>query len=162
MRRYRYLLGCLAAIGTVAFLLWFHANWPSPLTRLLTPVSDSPWEQSKAVFWGYLAGALVMWALSDRRESRAGHCVVLILVPLLTAMAGWLLPEEWILWPLGLVVGAILYGLFLNRKVFGGELLWYTLAILLGIAYILFTVMPPAVGPFLDSSAAAVMATIPC
>ena len=161
MRRGRYLWGFLAAVGTGFALLWIHANWPSPITRLLTPVSGSPWEQSKLVFWCYLVGALVIWTLSDRRESRAGHCIVLLTVPPITALLGWLLPAGWILWPVGLAAGTALYGLVLGRKVMGGELLWYTLAILLGITYLLFTVMPPPVGPFLDPAVAAMMVTIP-
>ena len=42
-----------------------------------------------------------------------------------------------------LLLGLLLYAFVLRRNLWGGELLWYTLAILLGIAYLLLTVMPP-------------------
>ena len=45
-------------------------------------------------------------------------------------------------------------------RVPGGELVWYVLAILVGIAYLLLTVGAPDIGPFADPAAAA-MGTIP-
>ena len=48
----------------------------------------------------------------------------------------------------------------LSRRVPGGELVWYVLAILVGIAYLLLTVGAPDIGPFADPAAAA-MGTIP-
>lgn len=61
-------------------------------------------------------------------------------------------------------MGKLLYWPYLPavlvRRLRGGELLWYVLAILLGIAYLLLTVRAPSAGPFADPSAPA-MAAIP-
>ena len=54
-----------------------------------------------------------------------------------------------------------LYHFLLLRRLPGGELLWYLLAILLGVAYLLLTALPLTGGIFLDPRDAAAMATIP-
>ena len=73
----------------------------------------------------------------------------------------WLLPGRWLrLWSLVLAGGLTLHGTVLSRRVPGGELVWYVLAILVGIAYLLLTVGAPDIGPFADPAAAA-MGTIP-
>ena len=54
-----------------------------------------------------------------------------------------------------------LYHFLLRRHLPGGELLWYLLAILLGVAYLLLTALPLTGGIFLDPRDAAAMATIP-
>lgn len=64
------------------------------------------------------------------------------------------------LWSLVLAGGLTLHGTVLSRRVPGGELVWYVLAILVGIAYLLLTVGAPDIGPFADPAAAA-MGTIP-
>ena len=56
--------------------------------------------------------------------------------------------------------GLTLHGTVLSQRVPGGELVWYVLAILVGIAYLLLTVGAPDIGPFADPAAAA-MGTIP-
>lgn len=77
------------------------------------------------------------------------------------AAALWLLPGRWLrLWSLVLAGGLTLHGTVLSRRVPGGELVWYVLAILVGIAYLLLTVGAPDIGPFADPAAAA-MGTIP-
>ena len=81
----------------------------------------------------------------------------------LPALAGlcWLLPGRWLrLWSLVLAGGLTLHGTVLSRRVPGGELVWYVLAILVGIAYLLLTVGAPDIGPFADPAAAA-MGAIP-
>ena len=62
----------------------------------------------------------------------------------------------------GAAAGAMaLYHFLLRRRLPGGELLWYLLAILLGVAYLLLTALPLTGGIFLDPRDAAAMATIP-
>ena len=56
--------------------------------------------------------------------------------------------------------GLTLHGTVLSRRVPGGELGWYVLAILVGIAYLLLTVGAPDIGPCADPAAAA-MGAIP-
>ena len=101
--------------------------------------------------------------MAGRRGSRSGHCAVLVLMPLLLMVLCWLLPMVPVaaLWIAVLAAGVVLYASVLRKRLWGGELLWYTLAILLGIAYLLFTVLPPMGGPFTDPADVYAMATIP-
>ena len=124
----------ITAAATAAALWLLHRTFPCPLTALLAPANGSPWEMGKLLFWPYLPAALVIWRLSPERGSRGGHCLLLAVMPLCMAGLCWLLP--------------------------GGELVWYVLAILVGIAYLLLTVGAPDIGPFADPAAAA-MGTIP-
>ena len=64
----------------------------------------------------------------------------------------------WALWLVVLAAGVALYALVLRRRMWGGEVLWYTLAICLGIAYLLLTAMPPQTGIFLDPTGVPTMA----
>ena len=61
-------------------------------------------------------------------------------------------------WILVLAAGIALYGLVLRRHLWGGELLWYTLAILMGIAYLLLTAAPPEGALFADPMGVPTMA----
>ena len=59
---------------------------PSPLTEVLVPASSSPWEQGKLCYWPYMAGALLLWRMGDKGDSRGGHCALLLLMPLLMVL----------------------------------------------------------------------------
>ena len=158
-----YISGFLSSVLLGAILLWLRNHFGgNPLVMVLAPMNESPWEMSKLVFWPYLGGALVIWRGSAVGARRGGHCVLLILMPLFMVLLGWLCHiGGGYLWMIVLAAGIALYALVLCKKVWGGELLWYTLAILLGIAYILFSVLPPLGGPFTDPFDVSVMATIP-
>ena len=158
-----YMGGFLASVILGLILLWLRNRFPvNPLVMVLAPMNGSAWEMSKLVFWPYLGGALVIWRGTPAGSSRGGHCMLLLIMPLVMVMLGWLCHiSGGYLWVAVLAVGIALYALVLRKSVWGGELLWYTLAILLGIAYILFSVLPPFGGPFTDPADVAVMATIP-
>ena len=144
----RYILGFFTAAAAAAALWLLHRTFPCPLTALLAPANGSPWEMGKLLFWPYLPAALVI-------------CLLLAAMPLCMAGLCWLLPGRWLrLWSLVLAGGLTLHGTVLSRRVPGGELVWYVLAILVGIAYLLLTVGAPDIGPFADPAAAA-MGTIP-
>ena len=158
-----YIGGFFASVLLGIILLWLRSRYAlNPLVMVLAPMNGSAWEMSKLVFWPYLGGALVIWRGTAMGGSRGGHCVLLLLMPLFMVLAGWLCHIDGnYLWVAVLTAGIALYALVLRKKVWGGELLWYTLAILLGIAYILFSVLPPFGGPFTDPCDVSVMATIP-
>ena len=73
----------------------------------------------------------------------------------------WSVVPLWLLFCAAVAGGMALYHFLLRRCLWGGELLWYLLAILLGVAYLLLTAMPLTGGIFLDPRDAAAMATIP-
>lgn len=158
----RYILGFFLTAAAALALRLLYQLFPCPLTALLTPVRNSPWELGKLLYWPYLAGGLLIWRLDrDGSDCRGGHCLLLTTMPLCLAGLCWLLPGRALrLWSLVLAAGLCVHGMVLRRRLPGGELLWYTLAILLGIAYLLLTVQPPSVAPFLEPSQT-VMNTIP-
>lgn len=163
MKTKTYIGGFLASVLLGLILLWLRSRFATnPLVMVLSPMNGSAWEMSKLAFWPYLGGALVIWRGTAAGSSRGGHCMLLILMPLVMVLLGWLCRINGnYLWAAVLCAGIGLYALLLRKKVWGGELLWYTLAILLGIAYILFSVLPPFGGPFTDPADVAVMAAIP-
>ena len=159
----RYAGGFAVTLAAAVLLQALYAAHPDPLTGILAPVNESPWEMSKAVFWPYLCGAMFIWALGGNGEQRGGHCVTLLVMPLLCMAAFALLPEtnRWLIWSLVAATGIALYALVFRSHVWGGELLWVTLAILLGIAYLLFTVLPPPWRIFLDPRDVSTFVPIP-
>ena len=158
----RYILGFCISVLTAVLLQCMEMQMGGVVLSVLVPISGSAWEQGKLCFWPYLVGALLIWRLGDGKDSRGGHCAVMVLMPLvLTALCWWLQPSPQAvaaLW-LGVLAGGIaLYALVLRRRCPGGELVWYTLAILLGIAYLLATALPPQLGIFLDHTGVPTMA----
>ena len=159
----RYVGGFALTLAASVLLQALYAAHPDPLTGTLAPINQSPWELSKGLFWPYLCGALLIWALGKDDDCRGGHCVILVLMPLLCVGAFSVFGgnSPWVIWCGVLAVGIALYALVLRKKVWGGELLWVTLAIMLGIAYLLFTVLPPHGKIFLDPRDVATFVPIP-
>ena len=159
----RYAGGFAVTLAATVLLQALYAAHPDALTGTLAPVNGSPWELSKALYWPYLCGAMCIWGLGKDDDCRGGHCVLLVGMPLLCAavFSLWKEANPWLVWCMVLAVGIALYALFFRHRVRGGELLWVTLAILLGIAYLLFTVMPPAWRIFLDPRDVATFVPIP-
>ena len=144
----RYVIAFCVSIITGVLLQCLYEEMGGPVLSTLVPVNASAWEQGKLCFWPYLAGALLLWRLDDGQDSRGGHCVLLLFMPLAMTLVCYALrlSARWevaVAWCAVLLLGLLLYAFVLRRNLWGGELLWYTLAILLGIAYLLLTVMPP-------------------
>ena len=131
----RYILGFFTAAAAAAALWLLHRTFPCPLTALLAPANGSPWEMGKLLFWPYLPAALVIWRLGPEGGCRGGPCLLLAAMPLCMTGLCWLLPGRGLrLWSLVLAGGLTLHGTVLSRRVPGGELVWYVLTILVGIA----------------------------
>lgn len=159
----RYAGGFAVTLAAALLLEALYAAHPDALTGTLAPVNASPWELSKALYWPYLCGMLLMWGMGKETDCRGGHCMVMVLMPLfcVAVFSAWKEAKPWPVWCIVLALGIAVYALFFRCKVWGGELLWVTLAILLGIAYLLFTVLPPAWGIFLDPRDVATFVPIP-
>lgn len=144
----RYILGFFTAAAAAAALWLLHRTFPCPLTALLAPANGSPWEMGKLLFWPYLPAALVIWRLGPEGGCRGGHCLLLAAMPLCMAGLCWLLPAP----AAGGMGPCLCRGSCPSTDgavpaVPGGELVWYVLAILVGIAYLLLTVGAPDIGP---------------
>ena len=148
---------------TGVLLQCLYAEMGGPVLGTMAPVTCSAWELGKLCFWPYLPSALLIWRLGDGQDSGGGHCVLLVGMPLGMTLVCWALGisgtvEIAAAWAAVLALGMTLHALVLRRRLWGGELVWYTLAILLGIAYLLLTVMPPAWGPFVPPISVPTMA----
>ena len=164
-RRFRYLWSFLLMVCAAVLLRGLAVTLPSPATEVLSPVSESPWELGKLVFWPYLCGALLLWRLEpENSASRGGHCAALLAAAafmITLCQLLWGVIPLWLLFCAAVAGGMALYHFLLRRCLWGGELLWYLLAILLGVAYLLLTAMPLTGGIFLDPRDAAAMGVIP-
>ena len=159
----RYAIGYGVTVMMAVLLRCMYAEIGGVVLSLLTPVNGSAWEQGKLCFWPYLAGGLLIWRLGEKEDSRGGHCALLVLMPLALTAVCYFAPlhnHQVVLgaWILVLAAGIALYGLVLRRHLWGGELLWYTLAILMGIAYLLLTAAPPEGALFADPMGVPTMA----
>lgn len=159
MHRMRYLLSFCTAAACAALLYGLFVRFPNPLTRVLYPISGSPWELGKLALWPGLCAALVLRRL-DGGSSRSGLCAAILLSVGAAMALGTAALAPVLLCPLAAAVGLASYALVL-RRLRGGELLWYTALILLSIAYILFTILPPSGALFTDPGGVSAVAPIP-
>ena len=159
----RYVIGYCVTVLTAVLLWCLRQELGGVVMDVLLPRNASPWEQGKLCFWPYLAGGLLIWRLGEKEDSRGGHCALLVIMPLALTAVCYFAPlhsYQTILaaWLVVLALGVVLYGLVLRRWLRGGELLWYTLAILMGIAYLLLTAMAPEGALFTDPMSVPTMA----
>ena len=64
-------VGLHAALAAAALLWALQVRFGDPLTAVLSPAGDSPWEQGKAAFFPLLAAGPVIWHLAGG-GSRSG------------------------------------------------------------------------------------------
>jgi hypothetical protein len=157
---------CFAVTVVTAILLrCLQEMMPNPVFATLTPLDNSPWELGKLVFWPLIVGMLATRRLTEGKTARGGAYLTLVLTTAVMILLSWLLraylTSSLPLYLAVLALGILFNALVLRKKCPGGELPWAAVAILLGIAFLLFTAMPPAGGLFMDSQQAAAMATIP-
>lgn len=164
-RKLHYLWAFLLAAAAAVLLRGLAQALPCPATEVLSPMNESPWELGKLVFWPYLAAALLLWRLEpEDGTSRGGHCAALLAATALMILLCrllWGVMPLWLLFSAAAAGGMALYHFLLRRRLRGGELVWYLLAILMGVAYLILTALPLTGGIFLDPRDAAVMGVIP-
>ena len=150
----RYVIGYGVTVLTGVLLECLYAQVGGVVMRVLAPMNGSAWEMGKLCFWPYLVGALVIWRLGEGTDSRGGHCALLVGMPLMMTALAYFLPGAAPVLRYAVPAGGIgLYAWVLRRRLWGGELFWYTLAILLGIAYLLLTAAAPEGALFADPPA---------
>ena len=147
----RYIVGYGVTVLTGVLLQFLYEEMGGVVTQVLSPMNASPWEMGKLCFWPYLVGALIIWRLGEGTDSRGGHCALLVGMPLAATALAYFLPGAAPMLRYAVPAGGIgLYAWVLRRRLWGGELFWYTLAILLGIAYLLLTAAAPEGALFTD------------
>jgi len=154
----------LSVLLAGVFLLLLRTVAQNPVCALVTPQFASPWELSKLVFWPFLLAAAIPLRDGGKFLSRlpwltmASVAAVLIFWALSTLKPG---PGVYLL--IWVVLSAAALALAQRGVLAGGDRsVWLILAAAMGILYIVLTFLPPVIGPFLDPSDVAAMATIPC
>jgi len=157
--RFCFLLLTVAAGWETALYLLNH-YLPNPLTRLLFPVCESPWELGKSLYW---PTALSLFLL--HRHLPEGNWIPLPVLLTAVAVPCALLIGDAVsplfLLPLIAALLLALWVLWLQDRLPDSPLLWGILVFLLGIAYLLFTELPPPGRLFLDPHDAAAFVPIP-
>ena len=159
MRCLRCFFAFLTAAVCAVLLYCLYLKAPDPLTRALAPRNGSPWELGKLAFWSMLPAALALHRL-ERGSSRSGLCAAVLLAFVLAAALTPLGLPPAILYLLTFAAATAAYTLLLHR-IQGGELLWYAALLLLAIACILFSILPPAGALFTDPADVSAIAPIP-
>ena len=159
MRYLRCFFAFLTAAVCAVLLYCLYLKAPDPLTRALAPRNGSPWELGKLAFWSMLPAALTLHHL-EPGSSRSGLCAAVLLSAVLAAALTPLGLPPAILYLLSFAAALTAYVLLL-RRLQGGELLWYAVLLLLAIACILFSILPPAGGLFTDPADVSAIAPIP-
>lgn len=153
---------------TLGVALHFLYEWlPSPITALVSPVSESLWEHLKILFFPLLLAGLV---LGGKRE-RTPWLLSLLIVCGLMLLAGWF--YHIVLGGEAMAFDLILYGVLMLLGFLLPRVLWplsewpgvgavcALLAFVLLTAMICFTYAPPRGLLFADLSAARTFLTIP-
>lgn len=154
-----YLLAFHGALAAAALLWALREKLPCPLTDVLSPLRNSPWEMGKAAFFPLLLTAPLLWAL-QKGGSRGGLCLMATAGALLAAALAYTALPAAAAASLAIAGALALYALVLHR--IGGDALpWYVLTVALTVAYILLTILPPCGGPFLPREQVSAMGTIP-
>ena len=159
MRCLRCFFAFLVAAVCAVLLCCLYLKAPDPLTRTLAPRNGSPWELGKLAFWSMLPAALALHHL-EPGSSRSGLCAAVLLAAVLTAALTPLGLPAALLYLLSFAAALAAHPLLLHR-IQGGELLWYTALLLLAIACILFSILPPTGVLFTDPADVSAIAPIP-
>lgn len=162
-QRLRWLWAFLLAAAAAVILRGLAAAFPGPVTDVLSPVNESPWEMGKLAFWPYLCAAMALWRMTPEANFRGGHClaalsstaVMIILWGLL-----WGTVPAYILFSASMGGGMALYSVICKKK-WGDGMAWYLAAVLLGVAYVLLTARPLSGGIFRIPGDVSTMGTIP-
>lgn len=159
MRCLRCFFAFLTAAVCAVLLYCLYLKAPNPLTRTLAPHNGSPWELGKLAYWSMLPAALTLHHL-EPGSSRSGLCAAVLLAAVLTAALAPLGLPAAVLYLLSFAATLTAYALLL-RRIQSGELLWYAALLLLAIACILFSILPPPGVLFTDPADVSAIAPIP-
>lgn len=159
----------LAVIGGT-LLHFVYDFFPSAVTAIFAPVSESLWEHLKLIFWPYLIAFLILVPM----EKDGGHAPwllsLLIISAALLGIGYWyhvLCGGESLFFDIALYVLLMAAGFLLPRllrPLAGNKLLTallWLLVLALGFVLLLFTWFPPQGLLFVDLSAVRTWVTIP-
>lgn len=140
---------------------------PSLVTALFSPVQESIWEHLKIIYWPYLAAMFIVTGKAGRGQ-RGGWLFSLLVISVAMLIIGYVyhisLGGSSVLFDIGLYVVLMAVGFFLPgrlKETAGHSAPVFFLVVLLGVAIILFTFLPPDHILFSDLSEVHTWYTIP-
>ena len=140
---------------------------PNPVTALFSPINESIWEHLKIIYWPYLIAMLAVTGKSGR-GSRGGWLFSLLVISVALLIVGYVyhisLGGTSMAFDVGLYVILMALGFFLPGRLkatTGHSAPVFFLVVLLGVALILFTFLPPDNILFADLSGVHTWYTIP-
>ncbi len=140
---------------------------PNPVTALFSPVNESIWEHLKLIYWPYLIAMLAVTGKAGR-SSRGGWLFTLLIISVAMLIVGYVyhisLGGSSTAFDIGLYVVLMALGFFLPGRLkgtAGHSAPVFFLTVLLGVAIVLFTFLPPDHILFADLSGVNTWYTIP-
>lgn len=141
---------------------------PSPATALFSPVNESIWEHLKLIYWPYLAAMFLVTGKAGRGQ-RGSWLFSLLVISVAMLIAGYVYHIslsgtspgfDIALYVILMAVGFYLPGRL--KETAGRSSPVFFLVVLLGVAIVLFTFLPPDHILFADLSEVHTWYTIPC
>lgn len=140
---------------------------PCAVTALISPVNESIWEHLKLIFWPYLTAMLLVTGKKGRRQ-RGCWFFSLLVISVAALVLGYVyhisLGGTLLIFDIALYVLLMAIGFFLPphlKEPAGHAAPVFFLVVLLGVAIILFTFLPPDHILFADLSSVHTWYTIP-
>ena len=140
---------------------------PSFFSALFSPVQESIWEHLKVIYWPYLAAMLVVTGKAGR-GLRGSWLFSLLIISVAMLVIGYVyhisLGGSSTVFDIGLYVALMAIGFFLPTRLndtAGRSAPVFFLVVLLGVAIVLFTFLPPDHILFSDLSEVHTWYTIP-
>ena len=140
---------------------------PNPVTALFSPVIESIWEHLKLIYWPYLTAMALVTGKAGRGQ-RGGWLFSLLVISVAMLIAGYVyhisLGGSSTVFDVGLYVVLMAIGFYLPNRLketTGRSAPVFFLVVLLGVAIVLFTFLPPVHILFADLSEVHTWYTIP-
>jgi len=166
----RVLIAFVAAVLCGTLLHFVYDFFPSAITAIISPVSESLWEHLKLIYWPYLVALLILVPMEKDGGYAPWLLSLLIISAALQGIAYWyhiVCGGESFFFDVTLFVLLMAAGFLLPRllhplagKTLLTVLLWL-LVIALGFVLLIFTWHPPKGLLFVDLSAVRTWLTIP-
>ncbi len=140
---------------------------PSAVTAVFAPVNESIWEHLKVIYWPYLAAMLIVTGKAGRGR-RSSWLFSLLVISVAMLVIGYVyhisLGGSSVAFDIGLYVVLMAIGFYLPGRLndtAGRSAPVFFLVVLLGVAIVLFTFLPPDHILFSDLSEVHTWYTIP-
>ncbi len=163
----RIVLAFIAATLAGICLHFLYRCLPNPVTALVSPVNESIWEHLKLIYWPYLV-AMELVTGKAGRGVRGSWMFSLLVVSVAMLAAGYVyhisLGGDSVAVDVGIYVVLMALAFWLPGRLKGSgghSAPVFFLTVLLGVALVLFTFLPPGFLLFADLSGVRTWETIP-